>query len=465
MAGIGFELKKIFKRGGVFSTLHGIAYATAVTIGPMVSIIAILMLLYRFLDFLSLSYAQRELLTGAIMYVFIFAMIITSPVNGILSRYVADKLFLDQKDEVLPSFYMGLVINVIFGALLGIPFVLFWIAKGGVNPVFALSAYAMFMSLLCTFFCMTYVSALKDFAGIGNAFFFGMLAALGIGYALFRLEVTDTSLAILLGMTSGFTLISFLLYGHIQAYFRTASRGYRQVLPYFRKYGMLFFSSLFYALGLYAHNFVAWQSDLGILVGGVIRVAPVYDAATCYAMFTNISALVLFVVQVETRFHEKYRRFCDAVIGGGAGDIRLAKEGMFHSIAREIGYMLQMQLLITMSLYIGCLLLLPLIGVAGLTLSIYPVLAVAYMIIYIMYMLIVFMYYLEDHRGALLTAAVFLISTVAASYLAMEHLSQNLYGVGAFAGAFMGWTVGFFRLRWLEKHFDKHVFCDGRLTV
>ncbi len=465
MAGIGFELKKIFKGGGLLSTVYGAVYATAVTVGPMVSIIAVLMLLYRMLDFLSLTYAQRELLTGAVMYVFIFSMIITSPINGILSRYVADRLYTGERDAVLPSFYVGLALNVVIGAAIAVPFGVNALRQNSVEPVFMLSAYMMFMSLLCTFFCMTYVSALKNYRSIGNAFLWGLLSALAVGYGLFRLGRLDTSLSILIGMAFGFTVITMLLLVQVRSAFRGTQRSaYKETRQYFRRFQALFFCSLFYALGLYAHNFVVWYSDLGIVVGGVFRVAPVYDAATCYAMFTNVSALVLFVVQVETRFYEKYRGFCDALNAGGGEDILHAKRELFRSMAHEIGYMLQIQMLITVSLYVLFLLLLPLIGVTGLTMEIYPMLAVAFLVIYMMYMLLVFMFYLNDHAGALLTTASFLLATLLGSVLATRYLPQSLYGAGAFAGAFIGWTVGFFRLRWLERNFEQHVFCDIKVA-
>ena len=465
MAGIGFELKKLFRRGGLFSTVRGVAYASAVTVGPMVSIIAVLLALYSLLDYLSLSYAQREMLTGAIMYVFIFSMIVTAPINAVLSRYVADKLFDGRKDDILASFYLGLALNLFLGALLAVPFALSAVLGGHVDAVFALAAYCLFVAIVSTFFCMTYVSALKEYRQIGYAFFFGMATALGVSYGLFRLDVAGTPLAILAGLAAGFTLIALLLTGQIRAFFRQCNPVYREVWGYFRRYGVLLLCNLFYALGLYAHNFVFWGSDLGIVISGTFRVAPVYDAATCYAMFTNISALVLFVVQVETRFHEKYQTFCQAVIGGGSDDIRFAKQEMFRSMAREMNYMLQFQVLITISVYVFCLLVLPMLGVAGLTLAIYPTLAVAYLVIYVLYMLVVFMYYLEDYRGALYSTATFFAATVAASLLAARLLPQEAYGLGVFAGAFAGWTVGYFRLRWLERTFDQHIFCRGHLTL
>ena len=50
-----------------------------------------------------------------------------------------------------------------------------------------------------------------------------------------------------------------------------------------------------------------------------------YDMATCIAMFTNISATVIFVARVEMHFHDKYKAYSEAVIGGKKTDIDNAK--------------------------------------------------------------------------------------------------------------------------------------------
>ena len=42
-----------------------------------------------------------------------------------------------------------------------------------------------------------------------------------------------------------------------------------------------------------------------------------YDMASCLAMFTNLSATVIFITRVEMHFHEKYKRYSEAVIGVG----------------------------------------------------------------------------------------------------------------------------------------------------
>ena len=79
-----------------------------------------------------------------------------------------------------------------------------------------------------------------------------------------------------------------------------------------------------------------------------------------------------------------------------------------------------------------------------------------------MYAAIIYLYYFEDLTGALMTSLSFCITTFVVSIFATEF-ADIWYGLGITAGSFVGWTVAYIRLRWLEKHFDVHIFCNGHI--
>jgi len=49
MAGIGFELKKIYRKESISRGMLGVVYSSLVTIGPMILVIVAILLLYFFL--------------------------------------------------------------------------------------------------------------------------------------------------------------------------------------------------------------------------------------------------------------------------------------------------------------------------------------------------------------------------------------------------------------------------------
>ncbi len=49
MAGIGFELKKIYKKNHLYNILQGIGYSTIVTVGPTLITIGTILFMHRLL--------------------------------------------------------------------------------------------------------------------------------------------------------------------------------------------------------------------------------------------------------------------------------------------------------------------------------------------------------------------------------------------------------------------------------
>ena len=64
MAGIGFELKKIYRKEGIARAVAGGIYSSVVTIGPTVVVIVTLLFLYLVLNMMKVSFMTRELLSS-----------------------------------------------------------------------------------------------------------------------------------------------------------------------------------------------------------------------------------------------------------------------------------------------------------------------------------------------------------------------------------------------------------------
>ena len=94
--------------------------------------------------------------------------------------------------------------------------------------------------------------------------------------------------------------------------------------------------------------------------------------------------------------------------------------------------------------------------------KIYPCLAAGYFILFTMYACIVFLYYFNDMTGALRTSMLFWLATLAGSIVATQ-LPTIWYGLGLVIGALTAWIYVYFRLRWIERNLDVHIFCKGRL--
>lgn len=462
MAGIGVKLHRIFDKESISANLVGMGYGSMVTIAPMFVVIGTIMLMQKTLSYETVGYAQRALFSATVLYIFIFSMLIASPFNAVLSRYMSDVIYEESYGDILPCFYAGLLINMAVAGAAGIPFCIREYLAGGVDLVYIFTGFCGYISLVFVFYAMLYLSICKDYQKISLFFLTGMAFAYILSQILVRVAGVSIAYSMLLALTCGFFLIAVLEYALIKRYFKKNSGRYLPVFLYFKKFWKLVAANLFYTLGLFIHNFVFWGSDLRMVTANTFVLAPSYDLATCLAMFTNLSATVIFIVRVEMYFHERYKAYSEAVIGGRWEDIKNAKDRMFRQLSGELMNLVRVQFIITVALFLFLTILLPRFGFSGMVMRIYPCLAVGYFILFIQYAELIFLYYYNDLNGAMYTAFLFCSGTFLGSLVSMR-LPELWYGAGLVCGAFLGFTAGYFRLRWVECHMDEHIFCQGIL--
>lgn len=455
MAGIGFELKKVFRKSGFFNVFKGVLYASASTIGPIILVITALLAINTMMNYFNIPYFQREILSSAILYAFVFSLIIATSIGTVLSRYISDKIFNEEEEDIIPSLYGSIALVTCITGILGIPFYI----SANLNYIFSFGAYSLLMILSIVFVLMHYVSAIKEYRKITAAFLIGILLGTIIGSILFYIFKIELTYVILYSMTICFFFTAIYMLNVIRSFFKEDSKKYFEFLEYFREYKLIFISGLFYILGLYVHNFIFWFSPIGNVVADTYRCSYTYDMASFLGMFTNLSATVIFVVKVETNFHQKYQRYCYAVMGGSLNEIKMAKKDMSRVLNHELFFITEVQLIITLTLICAGIALLPMFGFGGSVLDIYPILALGYYAVFMMYFLIVFLYYFDDQKGAVYVSGIFLITTILMSILTVG-MGVAFYGLGLLIGGIFAWIAGFFRLKALLKDIDYHMFCN-----
>lgn len=462
MAGIGVKLNKIYGKNTLTTNVIGMGYSTLLTIAPMLVVMGALLIMERVLGFSKVGFAKRELFSSTILYTFIFSLLTASPFNSVLSRYLSDIIYEETFEDILPCYYVGMALNVGLSSIVGIPFCIHEYVVGQVDLIYVFTGYCGYMALALVFYSMLYLSICKDYKKISLFFTIGMVLTVVLSIVFHYLLRWETTYSMLLGFAIGFVVIAAFEFSVVRSYFRNNSGRYRRVLSYFRKYWQLVVTNFLYTLGLFVHNFVFWTTDLRMVVVKSFVSVTSYDMATCLAMFTNISATVIFISRVEMRFHERYKTYSEAVIGGRGMDIEIAKKRMFRLLSEELMSLARVQFIVTLVLFLVCMIFLPKFGFGGMTMRMYPCLAAGYFILFLVYAEIIFLYYFNDLTGAVLTGVSFCVSIAIGSVFA-THLTDIWYGIGVVIGSFIGWTVAYARLRWLEKNLDVHIFCDGHL--
>lgn len=462
MAGIGVKLNRIYRKNTITTNIIGFFYSTVVTIAPVLVVIINLMLMQKVLKFNIVRYIDREIFSCTILYIFIFSLLTTSPFNAVLSRYMSDVIFEERFEDVQPCHRVGLMTNICFSCLFAIPFCFWEHLVGGVPIYYVFTGYCCFVSLVIVFYNMLYLSICKEYKLISFYFFMGMATAFLLSLFLRYVCKVSITYSMLLALTVGFFFTAVLEWAKIHQFFPDNSEEYRRVFEYFRKYWQLILINFLYTLGLFIHNFVFWGTDMAMHLVRTFVCNQPYDMATCLAMFTNVSASVIFISRVEMYFHERYRAYADAVFGGRGIDIRNTRKRMFRQLGSELMTLVRLQFIVSVFIYLIFVIFLPGMGYAGLVMRIYPMVAAGYFVLFLMYSEIIFLYYFEDLNGALFTAVCFCLGTFLAS-LAAVNLSHIFYGTGIWIGSVIGFTVAYLRLRWLECNLDEHMFCRGNI--
>ncbi len=266
MAGIGVRLNRIFSKNTITTSLIGFGYSMVITVAPMFLVIIAIIIMQALLGFSRIGYADRELYSCTVLYIFIFSLLTAAPFNAVLSKYMSDVIYKEQFEDILPCYYLGLILNVTLSCLVGIPFCIWEYLVGEVALFYVFMGFCGFISLVLVFYSMLYLSICKDYKKISFYFFLGMLTTVLLSLLLVYLLGVPVSEAMLFSLDVGFMVIGCLELALIRSYFRENSGRYREVLQYFKKYWLLVVTNFLYILGLYIHNFVFWSTDMRMVV-------------------------------------------------------------------------------------------------------------------------------------------------------------------------------------------------------
>ena len=116
MAGIGFELKKLFSRKGLIATVRAYGYATLVCAGPMLLGFLLLLASMFIADTAGASRHDRELLVTMLTHALLASLVVTSLFSMLTTRFCADMIYEKKFNRIMPSFYGSVSLMLVIGA-------------------------------------------------------------------------------------------------------------------------------------------------------------------------------------------------------------------------------------------------------------------------------------------------------------------------------------------------------------
>jgi uncharacterized membrane protein len=456
LAGIGFELKKLFNKKGLLASVRAYFYSIFVTIGPTIISVIVITFLQLLLKRSGVERYEREILQATIMYSFIFSVIIVSGYCMMLSRYLADRLYVNRKEDILPALYGSLSIIMIISAIVGTIFYY----RSPLDIVYKLFAYLLFVELVIQMVLSVYISAVKNFKKIAYSFIYGTVLGIITGYLLIKYALVSEILSVLIGFDICIFVVILFLVHEIKSYFREKSTLYFNFMKYFRKFYLVFFTNMFYTLGLYGHNFVFWAlSEKNHIIKDTYIYAPSYDIPAFYAFMSIMPTMVMFVVKVETAFYEKYRNYFYLINNGACyEDIQVAKKDMNKVIFKELIYIMEIQLFFSIGAIIIGMKHLSRLGFTSSMIDLYSILVLGFYCVIMMFVVMTLLLYFDNKKSACMIAGYFMITSFLYTYITI-FLGESFYGLGFFISGLSAVIISIIKLVNYLKNIEYYVFC------
>lgn len=450
MAGIGFELKRLFARKGILSTIRAYGYAGIVCTGPMLLGVTLLLGVMYLSQWAGSEKHERELLVSMITYCLLFSLILTSLFSMITTRYIADMIYIKENKSILPSFYGSLGIMLAVGGL-GYGTFLFF---SGITLSYQILSLLLFLALTVTWTEINYLTAIKDYGSILKVFAVSLIVAFLTGYGLIRFSPLTPTVALLVAVNSGYGVMAVWYFNLLYRYFPEGKGSSLSFLRWVDRYPRLAWVGVFVTLGMFGHLLIMWGSPLSVQIQGLFYGAPEYDVAALVAFFSILISTVTFVTSVEVRFYPQYRNYFSLFNDGGCiGDIERAENNMLRVLREELGYLEQKQVFTTLLfIVIGSqvLAVLPL-GFTDNMLGIYRVLCLGYTLYAIGNSFMLILLYFADNKGAFIVSFVFVFFTNLFTFL-LRSTSNIFYGFGFVLGSLFFCIAAYIRLyRYISK--------------
>ena len=454
MAGIGFELKKLFSKKGVFASLRAFGYATVITTGPMLLGVLLLLGIMVLCVLADTPEHSRELLICMITYTLLSSILVTAFFSMVVTRFTSDMLYEENTKAVLPSFWGSTTVMLTLGCLLYGIFLIF----SGATFLQGILLFVFFGELIIVWNVMSYLTAIKDYKGIFLSFLTSILVAFLVGGLLIWLRFSVIE-SLLFAVTVGYGIMVVWDVILLHRYFPQSDLKAFTFFKWIDSFLPLALSGLFMNIGMFSHLVIMWFSDIGVRVHGLFYGSPYHDVPALLAFMTTLITTVNFVVSVEVNFYPKYRNHYSLYNDKGTiKDIAQSEKEMLGTLKTEVFYTAMKQLLCT-AVFIaagGYLLdILPL-GFNEVMRGYFRTLCVAYGLYAIGNMIMLILLYFTDYVGALISTAVFAACTVIFTLISLMFPSVY-YGFGFLLASMVFILAGIIRLDYYTKRLPFYI--------
>ena len=458
MAGIGFELKKLYSEKGILTGIRAFFYSFVVTVGPMMLCILLITFMQYLLEEMGEDYLKRQVFVAVIQYTFIFSLLIGGSAAMYLSRFFADMMYIERFDEILHGLDFALIVSLAIGTVEALVFLYF----SSLDIITALLAYSLFMILIVVWVYAIIITAIKNYKKIFQIYLSGVIIGVAITLIMAVTGIRNADYY-LFAIVMTFAVIATRLIYYIRDVFKTSRTFSVKSIESLDLYGKLVLVGFFMNAGIYIQNMVYWVTDDATVVATTFRLAPFYDVPMFYAFLTVIPSMIFFVIFFETNFYDRYKDYYDQIIhGGGLKEMETAKSIMIRTLYQEYSGVMEIQLFFSIVFLLIGRVMLPRIGISGDSVDIYSIITLGSYLYGAIYICIMCLLYFDDINGATAISFSFFLSDFVFTVISLRFDGQA-DGFGFFIATVVTFYIGFARLSYYLKNLDYYTYCNQPL--
>ena len=424
MAGIGFELKRMLKDETWFGLVKTYAYAGVISSGPWVlSILGIMLVGFMSLTNKNASSQVASFLVS-VTYLMSISLILSSLLQLVFTRFIADRLYQEQRDIVLPNLLGALGLTSAVSGGFGLLMALLFFRQ---QPAYAVLMVVNLVLLCNMWIVLVFVGGMKRYHAVLIAFMGGYAGIVVLAYPLHYWGTNGLLLAFLLGHAGlTFGLLYLILQEFSSTEFMRLDFLKRALIhPILIPIGALF------NLGVWVDKWIFWMyPETSDAVNGILRASVIYDLPIFLAYLSIIPGMASFLLRIETDFVEHYQKYYGAINGGKTlGEIERLRTGMVGAIQRAFLEIVKVQGVTLLVFFLLADWIIAWLGLSPLYVHLYYVdlLATAVQVLFLATLNVVF--YFNLLRLALtMTLVLFLVNTVLT--LLSLVLGPAFYGYG-----------------------------------
>ncbi|MFA7587833.1 MAG: exopolysaccharide Pel transporter PelG [Novosphingobium sp.] len=345
MAGIGFQLERMARQGGIGGFACAALHGAAIACGPWILTIVAVMLLHMW----TMQHSQSgtvSIIQAIMVYSFSASVVVAAPFALVGVRLASDLIYSTERNSV-PRVLLAalnwataaalLIGYVIFALMARLPFAITWLAVAIVTMLTQIAVIGPFLT------------ATRRHGPILLAYLGGISTG-AAGVVLLDLAGLTS---ILLVLVATLAITNLFMLEALRSEFPTPDRAGEVRALDLKPVLHVGVAGLANALALWIDKWMLWSAPGSTAIVGSLRVNPVYDPASFLGLLTLIPGLTLMLVMSETRLERAFSHFARGCTGTAKlTRIEEAREDLVVTIVSQLRLLLAMQVVIATACWV-----------------------------------------------------------------------------------------------------------------